>query len=37
MLPNGCKLTCDADAGLGITWDYVGRFRDRTHSKKHCP
>ncbi|MDT3320706.1 IS4 family transposase [Shewanella sp. SP1S2-4] len=43
MLPNGCKPIIVTDAGfripwfkqvLSLGWDYVGRFRNRTHCRK---
>lgn len=43
MLPNECKPIIVTDAGfripwfkqiLSLNWDYVGRFRNRTHCKK---
>lgn len=43
MLPNGCKPIIVTDAGfripwfkqvLSLDWDYVGRFRNRTHCRK---
>ncbi len=43
MLPNDCKPIIVTDAGfripwfkqiLSLNWDYVGRFRNRTHCKK---
>ncbi|QQX79836.1 IS4 family transposase [Shewanella sp. KX20019] len=45
MLPHDCKPIIVTDAGfripwfkqiLSLNWDYVGRFRNRTHCKK-CP
>ncbi|MGI2227429.1 IS4 family transposase [Shewanella frigidimarina] len=44
MLPNDSKPVIVTDAGfripwfkqiLSLDWDYVGRFRNRTHCKKH--
>ena len=43
MLPDDCKPIIVTDAGfripwfkqvLSLEWDYVGRVRNRTHSKK---
>ena len=43
MLPNNCKPIIVTDAGfripwfkqiVSLNWDYVGRFRNRTHCKK---